>query len=93
MTRSPAVDATALFETVDLRRGLIRASGHLTRQGADLLSGTADSLRDNGHSSVVLDLRDVRAADDAGLDILRSLSRSFAASGDELLIRHAPHGA
>jgi anti-anti-sigma regulatory factor len=93
MTRSPAVDVTALFETVDLHRGLIRASGHLTRQGADLLSGTADSLRDNGHSSVVLDLRDVLAADDAGLDILRRLRRSFAASGDELLIRHAPLGA
>ena len=93
MTSSPAVDVTALFETVDLRNGLIRASGHLTRQGADLLSGTADSLRDSGHSSVVLDLTDVRAADDAGLDILRSLRRSFAASGDELLIRHAPQSA
>lgn len=82
-----------LTETVDPRTGLIRASGHLTRQGADLLSGTADTLRDSGHASVVLDLQDVQAVDDAGLDVLRTLRRSFAASGDELLIRHAPDGA
>ena len=90
VTALPALDATALSETVNLRTGLIRASGHLTRQGADLLRGTADSLRDNGHSHVTLDLQDVRAADDAGLDILRGLRHSFAASGDRLVIRHAP---
>lgn len=79
---------TQLTETVDVRAGLIRASGHLTLQGADLLRGTADSLRDNGHVRVVLDLRDVRAADDAGLDVLRDLRTDFAAGGGELLIRH-----
>jgi anti-anti-sigma regulatory factor len=93
VTTSPAIDGTGLSETVDVRTGLIRASGHLTRQGADLLSGTADSLRHSGHSHVVLDLHDVRDADDAGLDILRNLRRSFAASGDSLLIRHGPRGA
>ena len=76
-----------LTETVNTRAGLIRASGHLTRQGADLLRGTADSLRGNGHARVVLDLRDVLAADDAGLVILRDLRTSFAADGRELLIR------
>ena len=59
--------SSALSETVDMRRGHIRASGHLTRQGADLLRGTADTLRISGHSHVVLDLRDVRGADAAGL--------------------------
>ncbi len=82
-------DGAALSETVNLRSGLIRASGHLTRQGADLLSGTADSLRGSGHTRVVLDLEDVRAADDAGLDILRTLRQSFADEGGELAIRHA----
>jgi anti-anti-sigma regulatory factor len=81
---------TFLTETVNMRTGLIRASGHLTSQGADLLSGTADHLRGNGHSHVTLDLRDVRAADDAGLDILRDLRSAFEAAGDELLIRYAP---
>jgi anti-anti-sigma regulatory factor len=84
------VPGSVLTETVNVRTGHIRASGHLTTQGADLLSGTADHLRGSGHSRVTLDLRDVRAADDAGLDILRDLRRAFEAAGDELLIRYAP---
>ena len=88
---SPHVPRDAsLTETVNIRTGLIRASGHLTSQGADLLSGTADSLRGNGHSRVTLDLRDVQAADDAGLDILRELRSAFEAAGDKLLIRYGP---
>ena len=79
-----------LTETVNLSRGLIRASGHLTLQGADLLRGTADSLRDSGHARVVLDLADVRAVDDEGLAVLRALSRSFADTGGELVVRYAP---
>lgn len=84
--------SSALSETVDMRRGHIHASGHLTRQGADLLRGTADTLRISGHSHVVLDLRDVRGADAAGLAILHHLRRQFAAAGDSLLIRNAPEG-
>jgi anti-anti-sigma regulatory factor len=80
----------SLTETVSVRDGLIRASGHLTTQGADLLSGTADSLREGGHQRVVLDLTDVRAADSAGLDILDELERSFAQDGGKLIVRHAP---
>ena len=86
----PARRGASLTETVDLRSGSIRASGHLTTQGADLLSGTADHLRGNGHSRVTLDLRDVQAADDAGLDILRDLRSTFEADGDKLLIRYGP---
>jgi ABC-type transporter Mla MlaB component len=41
---------------------------------------------------VVLDLRGVRVADTAGLDALHRLGMEFAASGHELLIRHAPEG-
>jgi anti-anti-sigma regulatory factor len=82
--------STVLSETVDLRTGLIRARGHLTAQAADLLRGTADSLRGRGHARVVLDLRGVRNADDEGLAILRSLRRAFTLSGGELLIRHTP---
>jgi anti-anti-sigma regulatory factor len=89
---APLDDGPALTETVNLTTGSIRASGHLTSQGADLLSGTADSLRGSGHTRVVLDLAGVRAVDDAGLDILRELRRSFEDSGGELLIRHAPSG-
>jgi ABC-type transporter Mla MlaB component len=79
-----------LTERVDRSSGRIRASGYLTSQGADLLSGTADSLRGNGHMRVVIDLQDVRSADDAGLDILQTLRTEFAASGGELLLEHPP---
>lgn len=78
-----------LSETIDLRTGLIKAQGHLTAQGADLLRGTADSLREGGHRRVVLDLAGVDAADDAGLAVLQSLRTSFAADGGELVLRHA----
>jgi anti-anti-sigma regulatory factor len=67
--------------------GLIAASGHLSPQGADLVRGTADSLRGSGHSRVVVDLRQVRTADDAALDVLHQLRRDFAARGGELVVR------
>lgn len=90
LTVLPEPRPAALSETVNQRTGHIRASGHLTSLGADLLRGTADHLRSAGHSRVVLDL-DVEAADADGLAILRSLRSAFAADGVELLIRSA-HG-
>lgn len=77
-----------LSETVDRRIGVIRASGHLSAQGADLLRGTADALREGGHRRVVLDLAGVQAADDAGLDVLRRLQTRYAADGGELVLQH-----
>ena len=79
-----------LSESVDLRAGLIRASGHLTSLGADLLRGTAESLHGSGHVRVVLDLQDVEDADDAALGVLRGLGDELAARGGELVVRHSP---
>jgi anti-anti-sigma regulatory factor len=81
------VTGAGLSEVVDRNAGLIRASGHLTSLGADLLRGTADGLRGSGHARVVLDLRGVRAADAGGLDILREMRKEFAADGGELVVR------
>ena len=78
---------STLTEVVDARIGRIRASGHLTAQGADLLRGTAEELHRRGHERVLLDLRDVQAADDAGLHVLRDAARSLAARGGRLLVR------
>ena len=72
---------------VDSHRGAVRVSGHLTLQGADLLRGTVEQLRRGGHARVVLDLRDVRAADDAGLHVLCEVQRALAADGGQLLLR------
>ena len=79
-----------LSETVDRSTGSIRASGRLTLLGADLLRGTAESLHGSGHVRVVLDLQDVRDADDDGLDVLRDLGDELAARGGELVVRHSP---
>ena len=82
-----------LTEVVDGRRGRVRASGQLTSQGADLLRGTVEGLLRLGHSTVVLDLTGVQAADDVGLHVLSSLETTMAASGDRLLVRNAPTAA
>jgi anti-anti-sigma regulatory factor len=76
-----------LSETVDLRIGVIRANGHLTVQGADLLRGTADSLREGGHRCVVVDLAGVQGADVGGLAVLHRLRADFAESGGELVLQ------
>ena len=67
--------------------GRITASGDLTSQGADLLRGTADQLRGQGHSRVVVDLRGLRTADEQALAALGELHRDFRVEGGELLIR------
>jgi anti-anti-sigma regulatory factor len=79
-----------LTETVDRRLGLIRARGHLTRLGADLLSATADSLFGSGHTRVTLDLRGLAATDDAGLAVLEDLRVRVALEGGELVLRRPP---
>jgi anti-anti-sigma regulatory factor len=90
---APVAGDRSLSERIDRSAGRIRASGHLTSQGADLLSGTAYSLRGSGHTRVVIDLRDVRSADDDGLVILRALLDRFAADGGELLFEHFPRAS
>jgi anti-anti-sigma regulatory factor len=83
----------ALTEVVDMRRGAVRASGHLTVQGADLLRGTVETLHRDGHSTVLLDLQDLRAADEAGLQVLRNVRESMAAKGGELFVLASASGA
>ena len=93
MTPSQASTAAerTLTEVVNGRTGRVWASGHLTSQGADLLRGTVEGLRRQGHSTVVVDLADVRTADDVGLHVLSDLCASMADRGDRLLVgTHRP---
>ena len=95
VTATPALrpdDATAMTEVVDTRSGSVRVSGHLTMQGADLPRGTVETLHRSGHIYVLLDLQDVQAADDAGLDVLRTVRPELAAGGGNLVLRHLPAG-
>ena len=89
MSTRRARDAGALSEVVDPRVGSVRVSGHLTERGADLVRGTVQQLHRSGHARVLLDLQDVRAADDAGLRVLRDVGRELAAEGGELLVRNS----
>jgi anti-anti-sigma regulatory factor len=90
-TRAPRPDQrTALTEVVDARTGVVRASGHLTVQGADLLRGAVESLHRSGHARVLLDLRHVQAADVAGLHVLHDVACALAEVGGTLLVSNAP---
>lgn len=77
-------------EIVNTRTGSIRARGHLTVQAADLLSGAVQALHGVGHTRVLLDLRGVEAADDAGLLLLRELQTAVNAGGGTLVLLNAP---
>jgi hypothetical protein len=81
---------SALSEVVNGQRGRVTVSGHLTRQGADLLRGTVEGLRRLGHSTVVLELQDVQDAEPIGLQVLHDLSVTMADAGDRLRVLHAP---
>jgi len=87
---TPTQTSRTLSEVVDGHTGRVRVSGHLTPAGADLLRGTVEGLRRQGHSTVVLDLADVQAADDVGLRVLSTLRSSMADSGDQLLVQNPP---
>lgn len=78
------------LEVVDQGRGSLRAGGHLTAQGADLLRGTVLALRGRGHERVTVNLQGVHAADDAGLRVLRTLQESVTAHGGELVLVSPP---
>jgi hypothetical protein len=56
-----------MTEFVDPHAGVVRASGVLTRSGADLLCGTVESLERLGHRSVVVDLSGLLGVEDEGL--------------------------
>lgn len=81
---------STMTEVVDMRRGAIRVSGHLSVQGADLLRATVETLRRDGHATVVLDLRELRDVDDAGRQELDDIRHSLAAHGGELVVVAPP---
>jgi anti-anti-sigma regulatory factor len=87
---SPSLEGAPRTEVVVPRTGVIRVSGHLTTQGADLVRGTVESAQRTGSPCVVVDLAGVRAADDAGLDALHTLRASLSGRGTRLLLRNEP---
>jgi anti-anti-sigma regulatory factor len=94
-TTRPARPRTGpeMAEEVDPQTGRVRVRGHLTRQGADLLRGTAEALRRQGRTCIVLDLSAVDAVDEGALEVLRALSGPDAASGSSVVLVQAPRPA
>lgn len=77
-------------EVVDARAGVVRGRGHLTAQAADLLSGAVRALHDGGHRRVLLDLKDVRGVEDAGLLLLQQLQAAMSTEGGNLVVLDPP---
>jgi anti-anti-sigma regulatory factor len=73
-------------EAVDQYSATIRARGHLTEQGADLIRGAVEVLHRSGHHRITVDLHDVRAVDDEALVELRSLAVRLRAHHGELVV-------
>ena len=83
-------EQAAFTERIDGRLGAIHAQGHLTVQAADMVRGTVEALRRSGHDAVVVDLRQVSAADEDGLHALHSLEDSVRDDGGRLTLVDAP---
>jgi len=81
--------STAMTEEVDPLAGRVRVSGHLTRQGVDLLRGTVENLCRQGHARVLVDLTAVHAVDDGTLDALRALPRRGGGAGSSVVLVQA----
>lgn len=83
-------DRAAFTERVDGRLEAIHAQGHLTVRAADMVRGTVEALRRSGHDAVVVDPREVSAADEEGLHALHSLEYSGRDDGGRLTLVNAP---
>lgn len=85
-----AGDGVPFTEVIDGRAGRIRAHGHLDVRAADMLDGAVTALQGSGHARILLDLEGVRAADDAGLNALRSVKDRVTEAGGQLILLHQP---
>ena len=83
-------DPAPFTERIDGRLGTIRAEGHLTARAADMVRGTVEALQRSGHYAVVVDLREVSAADEDALHALHSLEDSIRDDGGRLTLVNAP---
>ncbi len=88
--RGAGQGGAAFSHVVDRQRRTIRAGGHLTAQGADLVRGAVLLLQRGHRGRVTLDLAGVRTVDDAALRDLESLRRAVTEDGGELVLLHVP---
>ena len=58
-------------ESVNRDDAVVRCTGHLSEQGADLVLGAVEVLRREGHEHITVDLHAVASADETALSELR----------------------
>lgn len=92
-TADPDQTGPDMTEVINPRTGAVRVSGRLTEQGAELLRGTVETLHRRGHTCVVVDLHEVRAAEAAGVAVLHELRNTLAEDGGQLLVLRDADGA
>jgi anti-anti-sigma regulatory factor len=73
-------------QEVDCRAGVVRGRGLLTASTAGLLRATVEALVRGGHPRVLLDLSDLRDADEPGLRAISSLAAGVEESGGRLTV-------
>lgn len=81
-------DAPTFRQAVDAHQGSIRVAGDLDHRTADQLRGTIEALQRSGHRRILVDLRDLRSADELGLQALHTLRAAVEADGGRLTFVH-----
>lgn len=88
--RSSPVADSFFSEAIDRRTRSIRARGRLDSRALGMLHGTVEALHRSGWGRIVLDLGQVQAVDDAGLQALHALEMRIAADGGHVALLNAP---
>ena len=78
--------APSFTASLDQRRGVVRARGHLDVLAADLLCGSIVALQRRGHRQVTVHLQPLATADDAARELLARLADELASEGVRLVV-------
>ena len=82
------VSAPLFTARIDHARAIFRALGRLDHVSADLLRGTVETLRRDGHRAITLDLAQLTDPDHDG--VLSGIVEELAAAGARIVVRRKP---
>ena len=78
--------APSFTASLDRRRGVVRARGHLDVVAADLLCGSIVALQRRGHRQVTVRLQPLATADHDARVLLARFADTLAADGVQLVV-------
>ena len=82
----PLPQAPSFTASLDQRRGVVRARGHLDVLAADLLCGSIVALQRQGHRQVTVRLQPLATVDDGARQLLAGLADTLATDGVRLVV-------